>query len=90
MFQPERWISIEGGDSERQRINPTGGASSNYDFLTFLQGGRNSIGQGFARAELRCLLAVMAMKFEWSLDMKEKDVTLGGSISIRPQHGLYL
>ena len=89
-FQPERWISRENDDSERQRIDPTGGASSNYDFLTFLHGGRNCIGQGFARAELRCLLAATAMQFQWSLDMDEKDVTMGGSISIKPQNGLHL
>ena len=89
-FQPERWISHKSDDNGRQRINPTAGASSNYDFLTFLQGGRSCIGQGFARAELRCLLAVIAMQFEWSLDMDEKDVTMGGAITIKPQHGLHL
>ncbi|RYP62765.1 hypothetical protein DL770_009537 [Monosporascus sp. CRB-9-2] len=70
--------------------NYVGGASSNYDFMTFLHGPRSCIGQGFARAELRCLLAALVSRFEWTLDMDVKDVVPSGAITLKPQNGLYL
>ena len=89
-FQPERWIVHEDEDIQKQNSHSKGGATNNNDFLTFLHGPRNCIGQGFARAELRCLIAVMALRFEWTLDMDERDVVMGGSVTIKPQRGLHL
>ena len=83
-FRPERWIA--GND----KPNTNGGASSNYDFMTFLHGPRSCIGQGFAKAELRCLLAVMVRSFEWELAMDDKTVMPRGVITIRPENGMYL
>lgn len=82
-FRPERWIT-DG------KVNNTGGVASNYAQLTFLHGPRACIGQGFAKAELRCLLAAFAAKFEWGLGMKEEDVFPGGVITIRPVNGMWL
>ncbi|KAI0900056.1 cytochrome P450 [Annulohypoxylon nitens] len=83
-FKPERWIEKDG------RPNNTGGATSNYEFLSFLHGPRACIGQGFARAELRCLLAALVSRFEWELDMDEKDVVAGGAITLAPIYGLHV
>ncbi|KAI1450642.1 cytochrome P450 [Annulohypoxylon stygium] len=83
-FKPERWIEKDG------RPNNTGGATSNYEFLSFLHGPRACIGQGFARAELRCLLAALVSRFEWKLDMDEKDVVAGGAITLAPVYGLHV
>ena len=82
-FQPERWIT-DG------KPNQNGGASSNYEFLTFLHGPRSCIGQGFAKAELRCLLAAMVGAFSWELSMDEKKVIPRGVITIKPAHGMHL
>lgn len=49
-FRPERWIDATTGNP-----NNSGGASSNYAIMTFLQGVYMCIGQGFAKAELRAL-----------------------------------
>ncbi|KAK1828685.1 cytochrome P450 [Podospora conica] len=84
-FVPERWINADDG-----RPNNTGGAASNYANMTFLHGPRSCIGQGFAKAELRCLLAAFARRFEWELGMKEEDVVPGGVITIKPANGLFL
>lgn len=81
---------MTGEGPEHGKPNYTGGASSNYDFMTFLHGPRSCIGQNFARAELRCLLAAMASRFEWTLDMAVEDVVPGGAITIKPQNGLHL
>ena len=86
-FIPERWITVENG---QQKIDPTGGSTGNYDFLTFLQGSRTCIGKDFSKAEMRCIIVAMVMNFEWNLDMNNKDVVLGGAISIKPKHGLHL
>ncbi|OTA93586.1 hypothetical protein M434DRAFT_395518 [Hypoxylon sp. CO27-5] len=83
-FQPERWIEKDG------RPNNTGGANSNYEFLSFLHGPRACIGQNFAKAELRCLLAALVSRFEWQLDMDEKDVIPGGAITLAPVYGLHV
>lgn len=84
MFCPERWIDDDG------RPNNHGGASTNYAIQTFSHGPRSCVGQGFAKAELRCLLAAMAIRFDWTLDMDEKDVIPAGAITIRPLNGLHL
>ena len=55
-FDPERWM--------RPGTAHTGGADSNYSFLTFLHGPRSCIGQGFAKSELACLLAAWVATFE--------------------------
>ncbi|KAM0322562.1 hypothetical protein ACHAQA_009409 [Verticillium albo-atrum] len=83
-FRPERWITDDG------KPNQNGGSSSNYDFLTFLHGPRSCIGQGFAKAEMRCLLAAMAMSFTWDLAMDDEKVVPKGVITIKPANGMYL
>lgn len=83
-FRPERWITVDG------KPNQNGGASSNYDFLTFLHGPRSCIGQNFAKAEMRCLLAAMVRSFSWSLAMDDALVVPRGVITIKPENGMYL
>ncbi|KAI0547059.1 cytochrome P450 [Xylaria curta] len=82
-FRPDRWIT-------NGKPNYAGGASSNYQFLTFLHGPRSCIGQGFARAEMRCLLAAMALSYDWELAMPDSDVVPGGTVTIKPAKGLLL
>ncbi|KAF3007241.1 hypothetical protein E8E14_009234 [Neopestalotiopsis sp. 37M] len=84
-FRPERWINPETG-----KPNSNGGAQSNYEFLTFLHGPRSCIGQGFAKAEMRCLLASMIRAFSWELAMDEAKILPRGVITIKPAHGLYI
>ncbi|KAF2970987.1 hypothetical protein GQX73_g2546 [Xylaria multiplex] len=83
-FRPARWISEDG------KPNQTGGASSNYHFITFLHGPRSCIGQGFARAELRCLLAALLLSFKWELAMPEADVVARGAVTIKPANGMHI
>jgi len=82
-FKPERWIS-DG------KANGHGGAKSNYDFLTFLQGPRSCIGQEFAKASMRCLLVALVSGFEWTVEMDEKKIVPRGVITIKPENGMYL
>lgn len=79
-FKPERWLGPG-------RTN-TGGATSNYAFLTFLHGPRSCIGQAFAKAEFACLLAALVGRFEWALEDEEKEVLIKGGITARPAGGL--
>ncbi|KAK3485437.1 cytochrome P450 [Neurospora hispaniola] len=96
-FVPERWIDQEGThiaedgtEQPTQKPNNTGGVTSNYAQMTFLHGPRSCIGQGFAKAELRCLLAAFVLAFEWELGMDEKDVMPDGVITIKPNNGMHL
>ncbi|KAJ8612972.1 hypothetical protein MRB53_037180 [Persea americana] len=59
-FKPERWLG-EGPAATH------GGAGSVFSLITFLHGPRSCIGQTFARAELKCLLAAMVLKFDFRL-----------------------
>ncbi|KAK1600029.1 cytochrome P450 [Colletotrichum navitas] len=83
-FDPERWL--------RKRSAASGGATSNYAFMTFLHGPRSCIGQGFAKAEFACILASWIGRFEFSLRHKEeydeKNLAIKGGVTARPSKGL--
>lgn len=79
-FNPDRWLGPG-------RTN-TGGAESNYAFLTFLHGPRSCIGQAFAKAEFACLLAATVGRFEMELEDKNMVVVIKGGITARPKDGL--
>lgn len=79
-FNPERWL----GPGKAK----TGGADSNYAFMTFLHGPRSCIGQAFAKAEFACLLAALVGRFEWALEDEEKKIQIKGGVTARPLGGL--
>ncbi|KAH7005509.1 hypothetical protein EDB82DRAFT_442080, partial [Fusarium venenatum] len=94
-FNPDRWLSA-GGESKNgaDRKAASGGASSNYAFLTFLHGPRSCIGSSFAKAEFACLLAAWIGRFEFSLanpeEMDEKNVEIRGGVTARPAKGMHV
>ncbi|KAI9796358.1 MAG: hypothetical protein M1833_006363 [Piccolia ochrophora] len=79
-FNPERWMGAG-------RAN-TGGADSNYSFLTFLHGPRSCIGSAFAKAEFACLLAALVGRFEMELANKDFVLDIQGGITTKPSDGL--
>ncbi|KAI4113095.1 MAG: hypothetical protein LQ345_005852 [Seirophora villosa] len=79
-FNPERWLGPG-------KMN-TGGASSNYAFLTFLHGPRSCIGQVFAKAEFAVLLAGLAGRFEMELEDKDSEIKILTGITARPMGGM--
>jgi cytochrome P450 len=83
-FVPERWIDKNG------RATMNGGAESNYAFLTFLHGPRSCIGERFARAELRSLLAALVGSFEFEMADPDEKVIVGGTITSKPKNGMKL
>ncbi|KAJ8106899.1 hypothetical protein OPT61_g9238 [Boeremia exigua] len=84
-FVPTRWI-----DKATGRATMDGGAESNYAFLTFLHGPRSCIGERFARAELRALVAAFVGGFEMEMADKSEKVSVGGTITSKPMDGLRL
>ncbi|KAL9087751.1 MAG: hypothetical protein Q9165_006518 [Trypethelium subeluteriae] len=82
-FNPDRWI-----DSTTGHANNTGGADSNFSFLTFLHGPRSCIGQAFAKAEFACLLAAWVGSFEMELAEPDKEIDIKSGITARPKGGL--
>ncbi|OCK81565.1 putative P450 monooxygenase [Lepidopterella palustris CBS 459.81] len=84
-FRPERWI-----DPETGHANNTGGATSNYSLLTFLHGPRSCIGEKFARAELRVLVAVFVGVFEMEMANPGEVVKVAGTITAKPKNGMRL
>ena len=83
-FVPERWIDQTG------RATMSGGADSNYSFLTFLHGPRSCIGERFARAELRALLAALVGHFELQMANPHEEIVVGGTITSKPMNGMKL
>ena len=79
-FNPDRWMKEGQANS--------GGAKSNYSFLTFLHGPRSCIGQAFAKAEFACLLASLVGRFELELEDPERKVEIQGGITNRPKGGM--
>jgi cytochrome P450 len=81
-FVPDRWLG-EGNAN-------TGGQSSNYAQITFLHGPRSCIGQGFAKAEFKCLVAASVGRFDVSMaDIHEK-VYPAGVVTTKPANGMRL
>ncbi|KAF2636493.1 cytochrome P450 [Massarina eburnea CBS 473.64] len=83
-FVPERWIDGSG------RATRNGGAGSNFAFLTFLHGPRSCIGEKFARAELRALLAAFVGAFRMEMAVKGERVVAGGTVTSKPVNGMKL
>jgi cytochrome P450 len=79
-FNPDRWMG--------QGVANTGGADSNYSFLTFLHGPRSCIGQAFAKAEFACLVAAWVGRFEMEFADKDYELKIGGGITSKPKGGL--
>ncbi|KAK7427673.1 hypothetical protein QQZ08_005779 [Neonectria magnoliae] len=89
-FDPERWLGGEAADKRAA----SGGASSNYAFLTFLHGPRSCIGQSFAKAEFACLLAAWIGRFDFALAdptlADEKKLDIRGGVTARPARGMHV
>jgi cytochrome P450 len=76
-FNPDRWMGPG-------RAN-TGGADSNYSFLTFLHGPRSCIGKDFAKAEFACLVAAWVGRFEMEFADKDYVLDVAGGITTKPK-----
>ena len=84
-FVPGRWL-----DKETGKVNYSGGVDSNYSFLTFMHGPRSCIGEKFARAELRALVAATVGAFELQMADPGEAVRVGGTITSKPVDGMRL
>ncbi|GAP84807.1 putative cytochrome p450 97b3 [Rosellinia necatrix] len=89
-FNPERWMSAGADD----RKAASGGATSNYAYMTFLHGPRSCIGQAFAKAEFACILAGWVGRFAFELknkeEMDESKILIKGGVTARPARGMYV
>lgn len=79
-FNPDRWLAAGKAN--------TGGAESNYSFLTFLHGPRSCIGKEFAKAEFAALLATWVGRFEMEFADKDFVLDIGGAVTSKPKGGL--
>lgn len=79
-FDPDRWMGPGKANS--------GGAESNYAFLTFLHGPRSCIGQAFAKSEFECLLAAVVGTFEIEMEDKNFELEIRGGVTAKPKNGL--
>ncbi|KAF2179552.1 cytochrome P450 [Zopfia rhizophila CBS 207.26] len=89
-FLPERWIDFPSPDKKGGKFNNHGGAPSNYALLTFLHGPRACIGQGFARSELRALVAAWVLAFEFEMRDPAENALASGMVTVKPKDGLWL
>ncbi|KAH8204419.1 hypothetical protein TruAng_001470 [Truncatella angustata] len=89
-FNPDRWMAKDAADKSAA----SGGATSNYAYMTFLHGPRSCIGQAFAKAEFACLLASWVGRLEFELYNKEehdeRNVQIKGGVTARPAKGMYV
>ncbi|UKZ79519.1 hypothetical protein TrVFT333_007274 [Trichoderma virens FT-333] len=93
-FNPDRWLSTDGLSDESNKRAASGGAESNYAFLSFLHGPRSCIGMSFAKGEFACLLAAWIGRFEFELVNKEEmdldKIDMRGGVTVKPANGLYV
>ena len=76
-FNPDRWLGPG-------RAN-TGGAQSNYAYMTFLHGPRSCIGQSFAKGEFSCLVAAWVGVFETAFEKEGYEIKVENGITPRPK-----
>ncbi|KAK8105209.1 cytochrome p450 monooxygenase [Apiospora kogelbergensis] len=100
VFNPRRWLTekpVEEGEgaggATKLAFNSTGGATSKYANLSFMQGVRSCIAMNFAKAEMACIIAAWVGRFKFELEdpslMDEKNMRISnGSFSGRPANGL--
>ena len=81
-FNPDRWMAPGTAGS--------GGAVSNYAFLTFLHGPRSCIGSRFAMAEMACLIAAFVGRYEFEMRDPNEKIEIKGGVTARPKNGLWL
>jgi cytochrome P450 len=81
-FNPDRWLN---GPNAAH-----GGAQSSYAMLTFLYGPRSCIGSGFAKLEVKCLLAAFVSRFSFEKSAVEQTADISGFITTKPRGGLPL
>lgn len=90
-FKPERWLTPEQGGITTNNA-ASGGATSNYAFMTFLHGPRSCIGGAFAKSELACLLAAWIGRFSFEIKDKtlldESKIRVNPSVVAKPEGGL--
>ncbi|KAJ3499394.1 hypothetical protein NLG97_g370 [Lecanicillium saksenae] len=90
-FKPERWLSPEQGGTNATNA-ASGGATSNYAFMTFLHGPHSCIGAAFAKSELACLVAAWIGRFNFELKDKslldESKIKINPSIVAKPDGGM--
>lgn len=79
-FNPDRWM----GPGKAN----TGGATSNYAFLSFIHGPRSCIGQGFSKAELACLLAAVVGSFKFELKYPDAKLEVRQGATVSPKDGV--
>lgn len=82
-FKPERWLNAEG-----TRPNNDGGAKSNFAFLTFLHGAHNCIGQGFAVAEFKALVATWVGYWDTELRDPDEQLDIKAGVTAKPRNGM--
>ena len=70
-----------------RRLKPgqtnSGGASSNYAFMTFSHGPRNCVGAKFALAEISCLLAAFVSRYLFELTASDEIIDINGSFTCK-------
>lgn len=92
-FKPERWLTPEQGGTSATNA-ASGGATSNYAFMTFLHGPHSCIGGAFAKSELACLVAAWMGRFSFELKDKslldERNIKINPSIVAKPEGGMHM
>jgi len=88
-FNPRRWLNPDG------TFNNTGGVSTKYASLSFMQGSRSCVAQGFSKAEMACIISAWVGSFDFELvdpELHDEDkITISkGSFSGRPVPGLFV
>jgi len=75
-FDPDRWQSLP--------------PDAQLAFLTFLMGPRSCIGKAFAITELKTLIAILVLNFNFTLAYPDRPVVRKQGITVRPKDGMFL
>lgn len=92
-FRPERWLTPEQGGTSKVNAG-SGGATSNYAFMTFIHGPHSCIGGAFSKSEMACLLAAWIGRFDFRLKderlLDERNIQVNPSVVAKPEGGMIM
>jgi Cytochrome P450 len=64
--------------------------ATHYNSILIYCRPRSCIGQGFAKNELRALVAAWVLSFEFEMQDANEEILAFGMVTVKPRNGLYL
>ena len=77
VFRPERFLQTSSNDEKTKKRHP-------FAFIPFSAGARNCIGQKFAMMEMKIILSLLLINFDFVPFVKTDEITVAANLVAAP------